>query len=60
MFELAAVLSKGIPFVRVDFYDVSGRVMFGEMTFFPEGGFDNQILPEADLYFGNNLAIANL
>ncbi len=59
MFELAAVLSKGIPFVRVDFYDVSGCVMFGEMTFFPEGGFDNQILPEADLYFGNNIAIVN-
>ena len=60
MFDLAAVLSKGIPFVRVDFYDVNGHVKFGEMTFFPEGGFDNHILPEADLYFGNKLAIDNL
>jgi hypothetical protein len=26
------------PFVRVDFYDVDGRVYFGEVTFYPEGG----------------------
>lgn len=35
---LAAKLSKGIPQVRVDFYEVDGRVFFGEMTFFHHGG----------------------
>ena len=55
MFELAAALSEGIPFVRVDFYDINGEVKFGEMTFFPEGGFDNRILPEADIYLGSLL-----
>lgn len=30
---LASKLSKGIPHVRVDFYDVNGHVYFGEMTF---------------------------
>lgn len=33
MEEAAAVLSKGFPEVRVDFYDVGGKVYFGEMSF---------------------------
>ena len=36
--ELAAKLSKGIPQVRVDFYEVGGQVYFGEMTFFHSNG----------------------
>ena len=32
-------LSKGISFVRVDFYHINGAMFFGEMTFFPVGGF---------------------
>lgn len=39
MKELAAKLSAGIPFVRVDFYEIEGKVYFGEYTFFPAGGF---------------------
>ena len=35
---LAAKLSKGIPHVRVDFYEVNGKVYFGEMTFYHFGG----------------------
>ena len=38
MKELASKLSEGIPFVRVDFYEVNGKVYFGEMTFFHMGG----------------------
>lgn len=38
MKQLAASLSKGIPFVRVDFFDVEGRVYFGEFTFYDWGG----------------------
>ena len=57
MFELTSILSEGIPYVRVDFYDIGDDVRFGEMTFFPEGGFDFRILPEADLYFGELLRI---
>lgn len=33
MKELASKLSKGLPHVRVDFYDVNGHVYFGELTF---------------------------
>lgn len=39
MKELAAKLSEGLPFVRIDFYDVNGKVYFGEFTFFDWGGF---------------------
>ncbi len=38
MKQLAAVLSKEIPFVRVDFFQVDGKVYFGEFTFFDWGG----------------------
>ena len=40
---LATKLAKDYPFLRVDFYDINGRVFFGELTFFPTsgmGGFD--------------------
>ncbi len=33
MHALSDKLSKGIPHVRVDFYEVDGRVYFGELTF---------------------------
>ncbi len=35
MIEGARLLSKGFPFVRVDFYQIHGKVIFGEMTFTP-------------------------
>lgn len=40
MIELAEILSKDIPFVRVDFYEIENRVYFGEITFFPGGGME--------------------
>ena len=33
MLEAAAKLSEGLPEVRVDFYEVRGKLYFGEMTF---------------------------
>lgn len=33
MLEIAKTLSKGFPFVRVDFFNVSGRVYLSELTF---------------------------
>ena len=52
MFEMASELSKGIPFVRVDLYYCNGHIYFGEMTFFPQSGFDANLLPETDGYLG--------
>ena len=39
MRDLAAELSKGIPHVRVDFYDINGEIYFGELTLFHWSGF---------------------
>lgn len=39
MIEYATLLSEGFPFVRVDFYQVEDRVIFGELTFIHGGGF---------------------
>lgn len=39
MKELAKKLSKNIPFVRVDFYNVEGKIYFGELTFYPCSGY---------------------
>ena len=39
MKEIAGILSKGIPHVRVDFYEINGNIYFGELTFFTCSGF---------------------
>ena len=39
MKKLAGILSKGIPQLRVDFYEINGNVYFGELTFFHWSGF---------------------
>lgn len=39
MKEIAAKLSAGKRFVRIDLYEVNGRIYFGEYTFFHGGGF---------------------
>lgn len=39
MKEMATKLSRGIPQVRMDFYEINGRIYFGEYTFFSAGGF---------------------
>ena len=53
MKELAAELSKGIPEVRVDFYDVNGHIYFGEFTFFHFGGMVKFDPIEWDYTFGS-------
>lgn len=57
LFRLASILSDNIPFVRADFYGVSESAYFGELTFFPEGGFDRNILPTADYFWGQKILL---
>ena len=38
MMGLAEKLADNFPFVRVDFYSVHGKTIFGEMTFYPSDG----------------------
>ncbi len=39
MVEIVKKLSEGIPFIRVDLYNVSGKIYFGELTLYPTSGF---------------------
>lgn len=54
MYELAKKLSvfSKMPFVRIDLYNVDGRIYFGEFTFSPDNGMDPNILESTDEYFG--------
>ena len=38
MKQLASQLSKGQPHLRVDFYDINGKIYFGELTFYHWSG----------------------
>lgn len=38
MVEIAEILGKKFPFVRVDLYNVNGKIYFSEMTFTPAKG----------------------
>lgn len=53
MIELAEILSKNIPFVRVDFYEVKGKIYFGELTFYPGSGMESFSPDEWDKKLGD-------
>lgn len=57
MFNLAKDISKEFPYVRVDFYNVNGRIYFGELTFFDFSGFSSPYTPEAQKTIGNWLTL---
>ena len=57
MIDIASKLSEGTKFVRVDLYEIDGRIYFSELTFFPVGGFIPFNSEEYDLYLGNKLKL---
>ena len=57
MLSVAQSLSEGIPYVRVDLYNIEGRVIFGEMTFTPGSGFKDIQPPKFDHLWGKELIL---
>ena len=53
LFELAGKLSVDEKFVRIDFYLINGHPYFGEFTFFPASGYDNNLVPWGDKHLGS-------
>ena len=52
MISIASRLSAGFNFVRVDLYNVDGKIYFGELTFTPTAG-ELKLRPESwDLKLG--------
>ena len=52
MLEIAKILSEDFPFVRVDLYNVYGKVYFGELTFYPWSGYVQYTPDEFDYELG--------
>lgn len=59
MQEVAGILSKGIPHVRVDLYNVKGQIYFGELTFFHGSGMEHFIPKKWDYNFGELIKLPN-
>lgn len=53
MVKIAEILAEGFAHVRVDLYNVDGKVYFGEMTFTNGGGFDRIIPAKYDKVLGD-------
>lgn len=57
MIEIVETLSRNIPFVRVDLYNVNGKIYFGEMTFYPAAGMGKFEPDEWDLKLGKFITL---
>lgn len=57
MVRIAEKLSEGISFVRVDLYEVNGKVYFGELTFFPGCGIEGVIPDDYDRIWGDMIGL---
>ena len=58
MVKIAEELSKGLKFVRVDLYEIEGKVYFGELTFTPNAGLMQFDPPEWDERIGKMLELS--
>ncbi len=59
MVEVAEKLSKGFPELRVDLYNVNGKIYFGELTFTSQGGFMDFYTPEFLKELGSKFEISD-
>lgn len=57
MIEFAEKIAKDYQYVRVDFYDVDGKLYFGEITQYHGGGFDIMMPKEWDYKYGGMIDI---
>ncbi len=57
MLEYAEILSKDFPAVRVDFYNLHGKIYFGELTFFMASGYISFEPDEFDFIMGESFML---
>lgn len=60
MIELSKKLSRKIPHARIDFYEVNGKVYFGEITFYHFSGFQPFQPSKWDYILGEKINIKNV
>ena len=59
MVRIAETLSKGYPALRIDLYNIDGKIYFGEITLFTQSGFDTTITYDADKKMGEKYVLPN-
>lgn len=57
MVGIAEKYSKGFPELRVDLYNIDGKIYFGELTFTSQGGFMDFFTPEFNRILGDKFDI---
>ena len=57
MKKLAGVLAEGSLFRRIDFYEIDGKVYFGEITFYPNAGLGTFTPDKWNKILGNMLVL---
>lgn len=60
MIELAEIIAKDVPQMRVDFYNINGKIYFGEITFFHFGGIVPFEPAEWDQKFGEWITLPEI
>ena len=60
MVATAEALAKDFPHVRVDFYDVNGQVVFGELTFYNASGYTKFTPDEFDFIMGEKFKLPDI
>lgn len=53
MILIAEKLSEDFPFARIDLYNISGKIVFGEITFYPASGYTQAIPDSFDYKLGS-------
>lgn len=57
MVEMGTEIAKDFKYVRVDYYDVDGKLYFGEITLIHGAGYDKFFPEEYDEYYGSRLKL---
>ena len=57
MYNIAKRLAAPFPFVRVDLYEIDGKIVFGELTFTPSAGFGRAFTQQCLDHFGGLLTL---
>lgn len=60
MIRIAENISSDFPHCRIDLYNVKGKIIFGEMTFFSASGYFKFMPDEFDEELGENFCLPNV
>lgn len=59
MIKVAEILSEDFPHVRVDLYNIKGKIIFGELTFYNASGYTIFTPDEFDFILGEEFDLQN-